>query len=270
MVTGTAVPAAADTGRERAVVPLSKSQVNNAGFVLVASENIESPTVAAQSRIVDEWRALHGVLMYWMAESVRGRLSRLLRHVAVGQRLKRKHQIVAKLRRESIKLARMQDVGGCRAVIESAPEVILAADRIKRSGPYYKIIRQSDYRDQGRADTGYRALHVIALRDGHQIEIQLRTVRQQAWAEAVERAANRSGFDLKSGSGPADMIEFFQLASDALYKLDAGKTVSSAMRRKLRELRAIVDEYMLRSTRAGAPRRHACGAGSSAAGSTTG
>ena len=108
----------------------SKSRVNRAGLALAAADNIEAREVRMHSNVVDEWRTLHGAPMYWMAESVRGRLSRLLRHVAVGQRLKRKHQIVAKLRRESIKLARMQDVGGCRAIVESGPEVILAADRI--------------------------------------------------------------------------------------------------------------------------------------------
>lgn len=182
--------------------------------------------------------------MYWIAESVRGRCSRVLRHVAVGQRLKRKHQIVAKLRRSGTKLARMQDVGGCRAVIETPQEVILAADRIKRSGPYYEIARQSDYRDGGRQDTGYRALHLIAVREGHQVEIQLRTIRQQAWAEAVERAANRSQFDLKSGAGPDEMLEFFHLASDALHCLDASKPVPSALRAKLRDLNKAVGEYM--------------------------
>jgi hypothetical protein len=225
-------------------VRASKSQVNKAGSALAQAKYAESEEFREFSEVVDDWRALHGAPMYWMAESVRGRLSRVLRHVAVGQRLKRKHQIVAKLRREKIKLARMQDIGGCRAVVESAPEVILAADRIKRCGPYYEILRQSDYREAGRAETGYRALHLIAVREGHQIEIQLRTLRQQAWAEAVERASNRSRFDLKSGSGPLKMLEFFRLSSDALHSLDAGKQIGSSLRIKLRELEAAVREHM--------------------------
>jgi hypothetical protein len=223
---------------------ISKSQASKAGVALAKAEDPDAPSLVRQSEIVDEWRALHGAPMYWMAESVRGRVSRVVRHVAVGQRLKRKRQIIAKLAREGTKLARMQDVGGCRAVVDTAPEVILAADRIERSGPYYDIIRRSDYRDHGRADTGYRAFHLIALRDGHQIEIQLRTLRQQAWAEAVERAANRSQFDLKSGHGPADMLEFFRLASDALHALDGGRVVSAAHRAKLRALQRVVLDYL--------------------------
>jgi hypothetical protein len=223
---------------------LSKSQVNKAGTALARADDPGMVELATASKIVDEWRAQHGDALYWMAESVRGRLSRVLRHVAVGQRLKRKPQMIAKLRRESIKLARMQDIGGCRAIVETAPEVILAADRIKRCGPYYAIVRESDYRAQGRAATGYRALHLIALREDRQIEIQLRTVRQQAWAEAVERAANRSRFDLKAGEGPPEILEFFRLASDALYALDHGKPVSSSHRAKLRELRKVVLEHM--------------------------
>jgi hypothetical protein len=49
--------------------------------------------------------------MLWMAGSVRGRVERVLRHVAVGQRLKRKPQIIDKLRRERTRLAQMQDIG---------------------------------------------------------------------------------------------------------------------------------------------------------------
>jgi hypothetical protein len=223
---------------------LSKTRVNKAGIALAEAQDFSAEHLRGDSEIIDEWRAQHGDALYWMAESVRGRLSRVLRHVAVGQRLKRKHQIIAKLRRESIKLARMQDLGGCRAIVETAPEIILAADRIRRCGPYYQIVRESDYRAHGRADTGYRALHLIALREDRQIEIQLRTVRQQAWAEAVERAANRSQFDLKSGYGPEEMLEFFRLASHALHALDCGKSVPASHRAKLRELKREVVGHM--------------------------
>lgn len=230
----------------RSTIPMriSKSQADKAGSALAKSADPDAAEISHFAQDVDEWRTMHGAPMLWMAESVRGRLARLMRHVAVGQRLKRKPQIIAKLRREKTRLAQMQDVGGCRAVVETSAEVILAADRIKRSGPYYEISSQSDYREEGRADTGYRAYHLVALRDDRQIEVQVRTYRQQAWAEAVERASNRSGFDLKSGQGPPEMIEYFHVASDAFHKLDSARPVPASMRNHLRALELKVKAYL--------------------------
>jgi hypothetical protein len=226
-------------------VELSKSQADKAGDRLAKAGDPDTPELARFSSVIDEWRALHGAPLIWMAESVRGRLSQIALHVAVGQRLKRKPQIIAKLKRERTRLAQMQDIGGCRAILETPAEVVAAANRIKqRNSPYYDIVGESDYRQFGRPDTGYRAWHVIVEREGRQIEIQLRTLRQQAWAEAVERAANRSGFDLKAGVGPPEMIEFFRLASDGFHALDAGKPASGALRNNLRKLRQTLDEYL--------------------------
>ena len=195
--------------------------------------------------MVDRWRGLHADPLLWIAGSVRNRLGHAMRHVAVGQRLKRQPQIIAKLKRDRTRLAQMQDIAGCRAVLETPAEVVLAANRIQlRSARYYEVRGDSDYRKQGRPDTGYRAWHLVVVREGRQVEIQLRTIRQQAWAEAVERAANRSGFDLKAGSGPEEIIDFFRLTSDSFYAMDNGRPVSGATRKKLRFLRGRVEEYL--------------------------
>jgi hypothetical protein len=224
---------------------ISKSRADKAGSTLAKARDPSDPGLDEYSVAVDEWRALHGAPLRWVAESVQNRLTQAVGHVAVGQRLKRKHQIVAKLKREKTRLAQMQDVGGCRAIVTTPAEVIAAYDRIqRRSSPYYQIHTVSDYRTRGRSDTGYRALHLVILREERQIEVQLRTLRQQAWAEAVERAANRSGFDLKAGSGPAEMIEFFRLASDAFHALDGGRAVRPAQRKELRNLRTTIAEHL--------------------------
>lgn len=224
---------------------VSKSQADRAGQKLAKTADPDSTEMAGFSAAIDEWRASHGDALVWVAESVQSRLSHLAQHVAVGQRLKRKPQIIAKLRRERTRLAQMQDVGGCRAILETPNEVAAAAERIKqRTLPHYEVISESDYREHGRSDTGYRAWHLVLDRDGKKIEVQLRTLRQQAWAEAVERAANRSGFALKAGDGPTELIEFFRLASDAFHELDAGRALPAHRCEKLRDLRPLVDKYL--------------------------
>ncbi len=136
--------------------------------------------------------------------------------IPVAQRLKREAQIVNKLARlDSMQLWTMGDIGGCRAVLPSRQQVEGVLRRIrKQKWTIYGKIR--DYRDEP-ADSGYRAVHIMVIRDGRLIEIQLRDPREHEWAVAVERAGARLGVPLKEGEGPDDLREVFRLASQGMY-----------------------------------------------------
>lgn len=137
------------------------------------------------------------------------------RRVPVAQRLKREVQIVTKLARfDSMQLWTMGDIGGCRAVLPSRDKVDGVLRRIRRNWDVHGRIR--DYRDEP-ADSGYRAVHVMVVRDGRLIEIQLRDPREHEWALAVERTGSRLGIGLKEGEGPDDLREYFRLASLGIY-----------------------------------------------------
>ena len=73
-----------------------------------------------------------------------------------------------------------------------------------------------DRRDEA-AESGYRAVHVIVVRDGRMVEIQLRDPREHEWALAVERLGARLGIGLKEGEGPDDLREYFRIASLGMY-----------------------------------------------------
>jgi hypothetical protein len=136
-------------------------------------------------------------------------------HVPVVQRLKRREQILWKLARfPDSKLSNMGDIGGCRAVLANRAQVEGVLKRIRKNWDVHGRIR--DMRDEA-APSGYRALHVIVVRDKRRIEIQLRTPREHEWALAVERTGVRLGYGLKEGEGPADLLEYFRLASHGLY-----------------------------------------------------
>ena len=157
--------------------------------------------------------------------------------ITVGQRLKRAPQIVAKLSRHpKMKLSRMQDIGGCRAILQGGPdEVQRVAARIERN---WLIKHQKHYTLEDPAPSGYRALHVVVERDGRLIEIQLRTPSQHEWAEAIERTDKRLGrFDLKSGRGPRVLLEYFRLAADGLAMEEAGQTPDLAFMRDFERAR---------------------------------
>jgi putative GTP pyrophosphokinase len=91
----------------------------------------------------------------------------------VGQRLKREPQIIRKLSRyPKMKLSRMQDIGGCRAIMPGgAREVAGVLARIQER---WEVLDLQNYVERPQ-DTGYRAIHVVVRRDQRRIEIQLRT-----------------------------------------------------------------------------------------------
>jgi ppGpp synthetase/RelA/SpoT-type nucleotidyltranferase len=224
---------------------LSKSQIDSAGRSLVGAVRAGLPEPRAAADIVDTWRLVHADAMEWVAESVKGRLGSAPSAARVAQRLKRKPQIVSKLMRSSTRLSQMQDIAGCRALLADPGAVEDAYTRIvRRAAPHYAVKDVDDYRAEGRPDTGYRAVHLKLVRDDRAVEIQLRTRLQHAWSEAVERAGERTGFALKAGEGPSEILAFFRLASDALARVDLGKEVSSVMRSRLRKGYARVREYL--------------------------
>jgi putative GTP pyrophosphokinase len=229
----------------------TKSQVNAAGARLASARlgqrELSSEEMLDAIRVVDAWRQLHAEPLAWVTEKLMGRVSPIAVHAVVAQRLKRMPQIIKKLARyENMNLARMQDLGGCRVVLDQPEEVEEAARAIRSYGSNRWVVRhEADYRDDGRADTAYRALHMIVLRDDRLIEIQLRTLRQHAWAEAVERVTALSDHDVKEGRAPDEFLEYFKLASDGLYRMDCGETLNQQHRRRFRDLHRLLGRYVL-------------------------
>ena len=56
--------------------------------------------------------------------------------------------------------------------------------------------------------SGYRALHVIVRREGYPIEVQLRSVLQDAWANQVEEDGRTIGVGLKLESRGDESIPY--------------------------------------------------------------
>ena len=164
----------------------------------------------------------------------------------VGQRLKREPQMIEKLSRHpKMRLSRMQDIGGCRAILRGGhEEVDRVAKRIERR---WEVKHRKHYTLEQPAKSGYRARHIIVQRDGRLIEIQLRTPRQHEWAEAIERADKRLQFNLKAGAGPPELLEYFRLAAIGLAYEDAGERPGPVFVRDFEEARERARPYYARS-----------------------
>jgi hypothetical protein len=195
--------------------------------------------------VASEWRSSFAYPLRKVTVGVRQFVQRESSSIVVSQRLKRLPQILDKLERfPQTNLARIEDIGGCRAILDNQA----AADRVhSRIGKQWEIVRQRDYVREPKDVTGYRGIHLVVERDARRIEIQLRTPRQQTWASAVERTAGRTGFGLKDGQGPADLVEYFRLAAEGMSYDEIGVDPPSQFTARFTEIRSQVVHYFTNS-----------------------
>lgn len=110
--------------------------------------------------------------------------------------------IRAKLIRERTRLSSMQDIVGGRIVVPDMIAQDIAAAALLEN---FVVARSYDLRPNPRH--GYRAVHVI-IQDPRPVEIQIRTMPQDQWAQLSEKLCDRFGFQLKYGGGPAPIRQF--------------------------------------------------------------
>lgn len=159
----------------------------------------------------------------------------------VSQRLKRIPTIIDKLRREpKMRLGRMADIGGCRAVLRDLEEVELVKARYATD----KVtMRTKDYVAEPKPD-GYRAVHVIVRYRERLIEVQLRTRVQHEWAYTVESVTSRYGLAIKSGGGPPPVRDWLAAVSEAMALEEHGEIVDSELLRRVYTLRQMAEPHL--------------------------
>jgi ppGpp synthetase/RelA/SpoT-type nucleotidyltranferase len=135
-------------------------------------------------------------------------------------------------------------------VLANPSEVDAVADRVRRN---WNVARERDHRECPDT-TGYRALHVLVTRSApdegmpRTIEIQLGTQGQHVWAEEVERVAARTGFALKDGHGPDELLEYFRVAAELIALTEPGRPSAPdaviATNERFEALGATVSRYL--------------------------
>jgi putative GTP pyrophosphokinase len=159
----------------------------------------------------------------------------------VAQRLKKFPTIAGKLVREpAMKLSRMADIGGVRAVLPNQASANRVAANLRRN---WTITRVRDYVSEPK-DDGYRALHLINRNRGRLIEVQLRTPTQDTWANTVEAFSRTTAPGLKFGRGPDFIQEYFVVLSDFYAAQDQDLPSDPALISRLRALQAEVGTFL--------------------------
>lgn len=228
---------------------VSKKEVGRAGDRLVSQQSSDIKYKEEDLQILHEWRMLHlyplnKIKFYLEREAVS-----LNKNSLTSSRIKRLPSIVTKLARfPDMKLNKMQDLGGCRAILDNIEQVYELVEKIKSSRFSHELVRTDDYMKNVK-DSGYRSFHMVYSfqnkkyqnLNGLRIEMQIRTAIQHSWATAVEMVGLFRKESLKSGFGDAKWLRFFELVSELFYKIE-NKESSGSYIVISEELRMLSDE----------------------------
>ena len=214
----------------------SRTQVNNAGKLLVKWDSSSPKALLEAYEVLTNWRSSHGYPINTFQMTLRSRVANIDPGAIVAQRLKRTPSIVNKLRRfPKMKLSTMQDIGGLRCIVGTQNQLdVLRGKYIdsRHASFEHELVTERNYVDSPK-ESGYRSIHLVYRYknrrapdfDGLLIEIQLRTQIQHLWATAVETVGTFLNQALKSSEGPDEWLSFFGLMGSALAHLEKGAPV---------------------------------------------
>lgn len=226
---------------------LSKTLIDRAGSALATDSEEDVDKYIMYVDAFDEYRKLHLEPLSKTTVELQHWLNSLGEEYFIAQRLKRKPQILRKLRRFSVRLSQLQDIGGSRIIVNKNIDVDKVInflnERLDHSDEL-KVIRRTDYRGEGRDDSGYRACHIIIERDNMKIELQIRSKIQHYWAETIERTSVVYGHHIKELEGDPIIINYFKSLSDLFYEIESARKPNSALKNKVEEFRIKSEEII--------------------------
>ena len=232
----------------------SKEEVKKAGkhlLSLVLSLDVESQEFKWAIPIFHNWRSAHAFPMQIMLDLLRKNAIKIDKKAVVVQRLKRVRSIFLKLVREkNMSLSRMEDIAGCRAVVNSIDNVNHVYEALKKSRTRNILFRDRDYISNPK-ESGYRGVHLVFKYNGSKekyrgmaVELQIRSKIQHAWATTVEVVGTFTKQALKASKGETIWLDFFKYTSVEFSKLEGclmdsryeGVDTFSEMDKRIKEL----------------------------------
>ncbi|MDD5585535.1 MAG: RelA/SpoT domain-containing protein [Alphaproteobacteria bacterium] len=231
----------------------SKSKVDRAGKALVAAFGNDISAYLKVLDVVNNWRSSHNYPLNTFKVTLRKKAAEVDRSCLVAQRIKRLSSIEYKLNRfPTMKLSQMQDLGGCRAIVSDIKQVRRLVEKYEKSDLKHLLDDKDDYISLPKT-SGYRGVHLIykynsdkkgpSVYNGLNIEMQIRSRLQHAWATSVETVGTFLKQSLKSSQGEEKWLRFFELMGSAIaLRENASALVPNTPNKKtelVKELRSI-------------------------------
>lgn len=175
-------------------LPISRNQLDKLGDRLAADGG---PSDSDLGLLLDVLSAYQAAL-----REVQVRLGHL--GYQPTTRVKTTAVLIDKLRREHSRLSSVQDIAGARIVSDcdrtEQDEIVRAVVAIFGDGT--RPPRVKDRRQE--PSSGYRAVHVVVTVQDLPVEIQIRTLGQDQWAQIVEALGDMWGRGIRYGEAPPD------------------------------------------------------------------
>jgi ppGpp synthetase/RelA/SpoT-type nucleotidyltranferase len=189
---------------------LSNAQIDRLGDRLRRQDFGE-----AELRLLDEFRRTFGPAYDLVVE----RIQQVTAVSVSGRPAKSTTSIIEKLKRESIRLSQVQDIAGCRAVVEDLAEQDRVVAEIAGAFEASAIVDR-----RVKPSHGYRAVHIVVRENKKPIEIQIRTALQHVWAELCEKLADAFDPAIKYGGGPGPARDSLDHLSRAIGSFEKAET----------------------------------------------
>jgi ppGpp synthetase/RelA/SpoT-type nucleotidyltranferase len=172
---------------------ISNTQIDRLG------DRLRSKEIADEDlKLLNDYRLSFSPVYEMVVETLRN----TLKLEPTGRPAKSTNSISDKLRRESLRLKQMQDIAGCRVVVEDVLKQDEAVECLSRAFAEASVV------DRRKTPShGYRAVHVIVRQHGMPVEVQVRTELQHGWAQLSEKLSDVIDPSLKYGGGP-DSLKF--------------------------------------------------------------
>ena len=193
---------------------LSNSQITKLGDRLRSGDFSE-----ADLAMLDVFRQTYSEVDEQAYLLIQSTLASITGWTSTKRKRKTQQSIVDKLRRQpKLRLPQMQDIAGCRIVIEGGSQVADTLGSLLTGAfepPQWEIERKE------RHAHGYRATHIIAKKGQKFYEIQLRTYAQDVWANLVESLSDENN-TLKYGGNDQEqaLMSQLQILAERFFEID--------------------------------------------------
>lgn len=215
-------------------------EVNAAGKILVKAEDddflLAHPVEYFNAiEVINNFRGAHAFPLNTFQINLRTTARKFDPEALVAQRIKRMASISQKLTlKTKMKLSQMQDLGGCRAIVNNVTTVRLIAGYYRNISSIKHAAAPTDDYIEFPKESGYRGMHLVYRYfsdkskkeyNGMKIELQIRSRYQHAWATAVETVGMFSGQALKSSLGSEEWQRFFALMGSVIAQREGAPLV---------------------------------------------
>lgn len=196
---------------------LSKTQLDKLGDRLRAAEG--RPIAEDDLRLLDAYRRSFGVA----AQQVRDAVAEVTGQSPTMRSAKTTMAIAEKLRRMGrVRLSQIQDIAGCRLIAMDTRQQAEWRNQLHARFP------GAAEDDRLRSPShGYRAIHLIVVLEGHQVEIQIRTELQHLWAMWSEKLADAHGQGLKYGQAEPALLSLLERMSRTVLDYEHGERLEA-------------------------------------------